>query len=72
MSEKHFCSCTDHKCPMNPANHDKGCDLYVQKCLKLNEIPSCFFKKISLDRPENEDYTFKGFAAFVEKYLKEK
>lgn len=72
MSEKHFCSCTDHKCPMNPANHDKGCDLCVQKCLKLNEIPSCFFKKISLDRPENEDYTFKGFATFVEKYLKEK
>lgn len=31
-----------------------------------------FFKKISLDRPEDEDYTFKGFAAFVEKYLKEK
>lgn len=72
MSEKYFCSCTDHKCPMNPVNHDKGCDLCVQKCLKLNEIPSCFFKKISLDRPENEDYTFKGFAAFVEKYLKEK
>lgn len=72
MSEKHFCSCTDHKCPMNPVNHDKGCDLCVQKCLKLNEIPSCFFKKISLDRPENEDYTFKGFATFVEKYLKEK
>ena len=72
MSEKHFCSCTDHKWPMNPVNHDKGCDLCVQKCLKLNEIPSCFFKKISLDRPENEDYTFKGFAAFVEKYLKEK
>ncbi|MEE1476791.1 DUF6485 family protein [Fusobacterium sp.] len=57
---------------MNPVNHDKGCDLCVQKCLKLNEIPSCFFKKISLDRPENEDYTFRGFAAFVEKYLKEK
>ncbi|MDY3059529.1 MAG: DUF6485 family protein [Fusobacterium sp.] len=45
MSEKHFCSCTDHKCPMNPVNHDKGCDLCIQKCLKLNEIPSCFFKK---------------------------
>lgn len=72
MSEKHFCSCTDHKCPMNPVNHDKGCDLCIQKCLKLNEIPSCFFKKISLDRPENEDYTFRGFAVFVEKYLKEK
>lgn len=68
MNAKEFCTCTDHKCPFNPANHDKGCDLCVLKCLKLNEIPSCFFKKISSERPDNEDYTFKGFADFVEKY----
>ncbi|MDY4006935.1 MAG: DUF6485 family protein [Fusobacterium varium] len=49
-------------------NHDKGCDLCISKCLKLNEIPSCFFKKISTERPENEDYTFKGFADFTVKH----
>lgn len=68
MNVKEFCSCTDHKCPFNPVNHDKGCDLCISKCLKLNEIPSCFFKKISTERPENEDYTFKGFADFTVKH----
>ena len=47
MNPKEFCSCTDHKCPFNPVNHDKGCDLCISKCLKLNEIPSCFFQKKS-------------------------
>ncbi len=68
MESREFCTCTDHKCPLNPVNHDKGCDLCIAKCLKLNEIPSCFFKKISTERPENEDYTFKGFADFTKKH----
>ncbi|WP_047383005.1 DUF6485 family protein [Cetobacterium sp. ZWU0022] len=71
MNAKDFCSCTDHKCPLHPVNHDKGCDLCIIKCLKKDEIPSCFFKKISLERPENEDYTFVGFSKFVEKHCKE-
>lgn len=45
MTAKEFCTCTDHKCPLNPINHDRGCELCVKKCLQLNEIPSCFFKK---------------------------
>ena len=70
MKAAEFCTCTDQQCPFNPVNHSKGCDLCVRKCLKQNEIPSCFFKKISLKVPENEDYTFKGFADFANKYYK--
>ena len=70
MQSKEFCTCTDYKCLCNPINHDKGCDLCILKCLKAEEIPSFFFKKISEKRPENEDYTFKGFANFVKKHCK--
>lgn len=70
MEAKDFCTCGDYKCPNNPVNNEKGCTLCVLKCLKANEIPTCFFKKLSEERPENEDYTFKGFAKFVEKYSK--
>ncbi|WP_429188502.1 DUF6485 family protein [Fusobacterium sp. PH5-44] len=72
MEAREFCTCTDHKCPFNPVNNNKGCDLCILKCLKLNEIPSCFFKKISLEKPEKDDYTFKGFAKFVEKFYTNK
>ena len=68
MDAREFCTCTDHKCPFNPVNNEKGCNLCVLKCLKQNEIPSCFFKKISAEKPENEDYSFKGFADFTNKY----
>ena len=52
MDAREFCTCTDHKCPFNPVNNEKGCNLCVLKCLKQNEIPSCFFKKISAEKPE--------------------
>lgn len=68
---KNFCTCTDYSCPFNPKNHDKGCDLCILNCLTKKEIPSCFFKKISLEKPENNDYTFNGFANFVKKYQKD-
>ena len=42
----HFCTCTDRTCPLNPANHSKGCDPCIQKCLKQGEIPSCFFHAV--------------------------
>lgn len=70
MNAKEFCTCTDHKCPFNPINHDRGCELCIAKCLKLNEIPSCFFKKISSEKPENDIYTFQSFANFINKYSK--
>ena len=63
----HFCTCTDHACPLNPVNHDKGCDLCVQKCLKLGEIPGCFFHAVGEGKPEG--YTYQGFAAFVREKL---
>ncbi len=63
-----FCSCTDTKCPLNPVNHDKGCDLCIQKCLKDNEIPSCFFNKVNKN-VEDKDYTFMGFAKHVQKNM---
>ena len=66
----HFCTCTDHACPLNPhnpKNGGKGCDLCIQKCLRLGEIPSCFFNAVSAaERPES--YTYEGFAAFVGKH----
>lgn len=70
MTAKEFCTCNDHKCPFNPVNHDRGCELCIAKCLQLNEIPSCFFKKISFEKPEGEIYTFQSFANFVNKYKK--
>ena len=63
-----FCTCADYSCPLNPANHDKGCDLCIQKCLKLGEIPSCFFNAIGGgDRPAG--YSYRHFAGFVAERL---
>ncbi len=62
MATLPFCTCGDHKCPLNPVNHDRGCDFCVAKCLKENEIPSCFFKKVSSDLTGHEDWSFEGFA----------
>ncbi len=63
-----FCTCSDHSCPLNPVNHHRGCDLCVQKCLKLGEIPSCFFNAVC-DGEKPEGYTYQGFADFVTKHL---
>ena len=71
MIPAEFCTCTDHACPCNPVNHNKGCDLCIIKCLHANEIPACFFKKISHDRPLDEDYSFHGFARFVQLHTNE-
>nr|WP_279288992.1 DUF6485 family protein [Anaerosolibacter carboniphilus] len=32
MNKKHFCSCKDLNCKLNPHNHDYGCDPCVKKC----------------------------------------
>lgn len=59
-----FCTCTDLKCPLHPANHDKGCAPCVAKNLNAGEIPSCFFKKInSSEKPKG--YTVECFADWV-------
>lgn len=59
-----FCSCRDKKCPLNPVNHEHGCSLCIQKCLKVREIPSCFFNLVGgVDRVSS--YYFEDFAKAV-------
>jgi hypothetical protein len=69
MTSVPFCSCPDHACPRNPVNHDKGCVLCVAKCLHENEIPTCFYRKIEPDMDRKQDYSFQGFARFVQKRI---
>lgn len=59
-----FCTCTDTDCPMNPANHDKGCAPCVSKCLNQREIPSCFFHLVEQEHG-SEGYGFADFARAV-------
>ncbi|KAF5078505.1 DUF6485 family protein [Oscillibacter valericigenes] len=65
---KHFCTCRDIECKLNPINHDQGCDLCVQKNLKQGEIPGCFFHLVKDDLSGIEDFSINGF---VKLYLKE-
>ncbi len=65
---KEFCTCADHECPLNPVNNEYGCDLCVEKNLKLGEIPSCFWNQISTRKERQEmgcNYTQKEYAAMV-------
>ena len=59
-----FCSCTDHKCPRHPVNHERGCAPCVAYCLKQGEIPSCFFNAVDSVK-EHEIYTYREFAEAV-------
>ena len=70
MASAPFCTCKDHACPLNPHNHDKGCTLCVEKCLKLGEIPSCFFKLVDEDISGHADFTLGGFVRFYETHSK--
>ena len=60
-----FCTCRDKKCPMNPANHDKGCTPCVAKCMREGELPSCFFDAVAPYRGPDADYSYAGFARLV-------
>ena len=57
-----FCTCRDKQCPLNPANHDKGCTPCVAKCLRDGELPSCFFNAVTPYRGPDADYSYMGFA----------
>lgn len=57
-----FCTCRDKQCPLNPANHDKGCTPCVAKCLQDGELPSCFFNAVTPYRGPDADYSYMGFA----------
>ena len=68
-----FCTCTDHAYPNHPTNHDRGCTPCIAKCLSQHEIPTCFFRDVSLDlKPGDEqDWTYRGFAEHVRAHLAE-
>ena len=71
VTDKHFCSCTDSKCPLNPNNPNcrhRTCDRCIRKCLKAGEIPSCFFKDIHADTSGTSDYTYRGFADYLNEH----
>ncbi|MCC8098326.1 MAG: DUF6485 family protein [Eubacterium sp.] len=61
---KDFCTCGATKCPFHPVNHDKGCDLCIQKNLRLGEIPSGFFNKGG-SAAEVPGYSYRDFAEMV-------
>ncbi len=59
-----FCTCSDHACPMNPVNHDRGCTPCIEKNLRLREIPSCFFHLLGHIEGQT-GYFFEDFAKAV-------
>lgn len=69
MKTKHFCTCQETNCKLHPVNHALGCDPCIQKNLKLGEIPGCFFRLISHDLSQLDEFTVEAFAKF---YLKQK
>ncbi len=64
MEPAKFCTCRDTTCPFHPTNHDRGCDLCIQKNLKLGEIPSCFFNAVG-SAADTESYHYEDFARMV-------
>ncbi|HML37063.1 MAG TPA: DUF6485 family protein [Bacillota bacterium] len=68
-TQKHFCTCADYDCRLNPHNGAGGCDLCIKKNLREREIPSCFFKLVNEDISNLEEFTFESFVDF---FLKNK
>ncbi len=68
MAERHFCTCTDLDCPLNPNNpraRQSGCDRCIRKCLRAHEIPACFFEDVHPDTSAWDDYSYAGFCRFL-------
>ena len=70
MEKKHFCTCRDVACPLNPNNPERakeggGCDACVRKNLARREIPSCFFRLVKDDLSGLSTFTFESFAKFL-------
>ncbi len=64
MDPRKFCTCSETTCPMHPTNHEHGCDLCIQKNLKLGEIPSCFFNEVG-NADELDSFFYRDFARVV-------
>lgn len=65
---KDFCTCTDTNCANHPTRHAQGCDRCVLKCLTRGEIPSCFFHGVSPEMDAQGDYSYAGFADYVDRH----
>ena len=46
INAKELCTCKNIKCKLHPANHDMGCTPCIEKNLRMDEMPNCFFDKI--------------------------
>lgn len=68
MAGVRFCPCVDFECSANPANHDQGCTLCIENCLRGQDIPVCFFRSLEPDMKREQDYSYRGFAAFLKKH----
>lgn len=72
IKPKHFCTCDDLTCVLNPNNPNtqiQSCDPCIRKNIKAGEIPSCFFFLVKEDLTGVEDFSIDGF---VNLYLKNK
>ena len=64
-----YCTCTNLRCPLHPANHDKGCTPCIRKNLRLGEVPNCFFHLVN---EPGEDVPDSSLEAFARKILARK
>lgn len=55
------CLCTNLACPLHPTKHDKGCTPCIQKNLRLEEMPTCFFNLVEGTEGRADD-SFETFA----------
>lgn len=65
MGKAAYCTCVDYACECHPVNHDKGCTPCMGKNRAEGHIPVCFFRAIDPGMAREQDYSYKGFAAFV-------
>lgn len=65
--QKHFCTCQDLTCKLNPINHSRGCDPCIKKNLNAGEVPGCFFRLVSDDLSELNEFTLEKFVDFFTK-----
>lgn len=66
-NQKHFCTCNDLNCKLNPCNHSKGCDPCIKKNLNAGEVPGCFFRLIGDDLNSLKEFTIESFVDFYTK-----
>lgn len=61
---KILCTCKNTKCKLHQINHDLGCTPCIEKNLKMDEMPNCFFDKIDPEHKRKGTKT-KDYAEFL-------